>query len=450
MHALRSVAAMLALLLVIPAWAQEAAEPPALPEAVFDRAITVEELTMRLVPLTRDELAEAAAQWRDIVKEETQAVVDATIAVNRAEGNVETAMRENLVQLTALRDSLFRRLNTVVDALEKKGGDQALVAEYRAWRSSILVEEARTADALTLAEQALAWLTSEEGGIKVGIEIAVVLAAFLGLLIVARIVRRAARRWIEHVPNLSKLLQAFLVMAVYWLVLAFGLMVVLSALGIDITPVFALIGGASFILAFAFQETLGNLAAGLMIMINRPFDQGDFVDVGGTAGTVKAVSVVATTVTTPDNQIIVIPNSKVWGNIITNVTSSPTRRVDLVFGISYEDSIASAQAVLEQVVAAHPLVLKDPAPTIRVGALADSSVNFIVRPWVRGGDYWPVYWDLTQQVKEAFDAAGISIPYPQQDVHLRQVQAAPTGSLSASETASRGEAPAAQLEEGAS
>jgi small conductance mechanosensitive channel len=193
-------------------------------------------------------------------------------------------------------------------------------------------------------------------------------------------------------------------------------------MGVDATPLFAVIGGASFITAFALQDTLGNLAAGLMIMINRPFDEEDFVDIAGTSGTVKAMSIVATTVATPDNQFIIIPNSKVWGSIITNVTASPTRRVDLVFGIGYDDSISEAKEILADVVNRHPLVLKDPEPVIRVHELADSSVNFIVRPWVKSNDYWTVYWDLTQQVKEQFDAKGISIPFPQRDVHLHNVE----------------------------
>jgi small conductance mechanosensitive channel len=156
-----------------------------------------------------------------------------------------------------------------------------------------------------------------------------------------------------------------------------------------------------------------------MIMINRPFDEGDYVDIGGVAGTVKAVSIVSTVVTTPDNQVIVVPNSKVWGNVITNVTASETRRVDLVFGIAYEDSIEEAQRVLEAVVRAHPLVLPEPEPVIRVNALGTSSVDFICRPWALSSDFWTVYWDLTRQVKEAFDAAGISIPFPQTDLHVR-------------------------------
>ena len=237
---------------------------------------------------------------------------------------------------------------------------------------------------------------------------------------------------------------AFVSGLIYWLTIATGLMVVLSALGIDISPVFALFGGAAFILAFALQDTLGNLFSGLMIMINRPFDVGDYVQAGGVAGTVRSVSIVTTTVVTPDNQVIIIPNRSVWNNVITNVTGSSTRRVDLMFGIAYSDSIEDAQRVLEETVAAHELVLAEPAPVIRVHELGDSSVNFICRPWVRTADYWTVFWDLHRQVKEAFDANGISIPFPQRDVHLHQAApaaAGPSPALAASAEASSGSPP---------
>jgi small conductance mechanosensitive channel len=184
-------------------------------------------------------------------------------------------------------------------------------------------------------------------------------------------------------------------------------MVVLAALGVNVTPLFALVGGASFILAFAMQNTLGNLAAGLMIMINRPFDEGDYVSVGGVAGTVRNVSIVSTTVVTPDNQIVVVPNSSVWGNVITNATASETRRVDLVFGVPIDASVEKTQAVLEETVRANPLVLAEPEPIVRVNELSDSTVKFVVRPWTRSGDYWTVYWDLTRRVKENLQRAGI-------------------------------------------
>ncbi len=392
---------------------------PSFDPALVDPAISPEILTLRLIPLTRDDLAALAEEWLGIVKAKTEAVVDQQVLIANSEGTVEDAARERLTELTDERQALFEKYGIVIDSWEKKDGDPDAIAGYRAYRNSVVVEETRSSDWKTLFDRAVKWATSPDGGIQLAIRIAVLIGALFVLFIVARIIRGLARRWIGRIPNLSKLLQAFLLMVIYWLVIAFGLMIVLSMLGVDITPVFALIGGASFIMAFALQDTLGNLAAGLMIMINRPFDEGDYVDIGGVAGTVKAVSIVSTTVTTPDNQVIVVPNSKVWGNVITNVTASATRRVDLTFGISYDDSIEKAQEVLEEVVHAHPLVLKDPEPVIRVNELADSSVNFIVRPWVVGADYWAVYWDLMRQVKLAFDKAGISIPYPQQDLHLR-------------------------------
>ncbi len=437
-------------------WATDAANAnePTVPQAILAPDIVIDELALRLTPLTVAELAAAAEAWRDIVKDKTEEVVSAQIAANKAKDNdndaVEEQARQQLTELAEARGALFDRYSTVVNSWEKKGGSEEAIEEFRAYRNSIIVEETRTADFETLMARALAWSTAEDGGIALAISTAVILASLFGLLFVARIIRRMVRKYIVRVPNLSKLLQVFLVGLIYWIVLAFGLMIVLSGLGVDISPVFALVGGASFILAFAFQDTLGNLASGLMIMVNRPFDEGDYVDIGGVAGTVKSVSIVATTVTTPDNQVIVIPNKNVWGNVITNVTTSKTRRVDLTFGIGYDDDIETAQRVLEEVVSAHPLVLKDPAPVIRVGTLGASSVDFIVRPWTKTVDYWTVHWDLTRQVKEAFDAAGVSIPYPQQDLHIKDLaaiathfesQQAPPTKPSAPSTAPKTDAP---------
>ena len=344
--------------------------------AVLDADIDPDELEFRLVPLTKSELEKLAAEWLGIVKSKTEEVMAAQIAISKTKDGIEDAVRQKLVDLTQERRALFDKYGKVLSAWEKKGADPDAAAEYRAYQNAIIVEETRSADFKTLLAQAKAWLLNRDGGIRILINVLIILVAMLALFFSARIMRRVVGSWINQVPNLSKLLQAFLVATIYWLFLAVGLMVVLSALGIDVTPVFALIGGASFVLAFAFQDTLGNLASGLMIMINRPFDQGDFVDVGGVAGTVENVSIVATKVLTPDNQVIVIPNKNVWGNIITNVTASKTRRVDLVFGISYEDSIPEAAKVIEEVVKSHPLVLDDPAPVIRVHELADRFGQF--------------------------------------------------------------------------
>jgi small conductance mechanosensitive channel len=405
-------------------WAQDAPAEAAqdmetaYPEGLDDPSIDLDELQLRLIPLTTDQLGSLAAAWQDQARAATQAAIDKSLEIRAAKGTEREALRKERLALLEERGLTFEKYLAVVSSLEAKGGDPVKVAALRDYISAIRSQEKSRLAPQEFADSFLKWLFSTEGGVGIGLRIAIIAGSFFGLFIVARFVRAWAQRAFNRVPTLSKLLRGFLVMAVYWITIAFGLMVVLAALGVDITPLFALVGGASFIIAFALQETLGNLAAGLMIMINRPFDEGDYVLVAGLGGTVRHVSVVSTTVTTPDNQVIVIPNSKVWGDVITNVTASDTRRVDLVFGISYGDSIEQAQKVLEEVVAHHPLVLKDPAPVIRVNELADSSVNFIVRPWTKTDDYWTVYWDLQRAVKETFDNHHISIPFPQTDMHL--------------------------------
>jgi small conductance mechanosensitive channel len=197
-----------------------------------------------------------------------------------------------------------------------------------------------------------------------------------------------------------------------------GFVVALSMLEINVGPLLAAIGAAGFIIGFALQGTLSNFAAGIMILIYRPYDVGDFVDIGGTFGTVDAMTIVSTTLMTLDNQKVVVPNNMIWGDKITNVTGTDKRRVDMVFGIGYSDNIAKAQRILEDILLKHQAILKDPEPVVKVHELADSSVNFVVRPWVKTENYWNVYWDITKTVKLRFDDEGISIPFPQRDVHV--------------------------------
>ena len=197
-----------------------------------------------------------------------------------------------------------------------------------------------------------------------------------------------------------------------------GFVVALSMLEINVGPLLAAIGAAGFIIGFALQGTLSNFAAGIMILIYRPYDVGDFVDIGGTFGTVDAMTIVSTTLMTLDNQKVVVPNNMIWGDKITNVTGTDKRRVDMVFGIGYSDDIAKAQRILEEILVDHEAILKDPEPVVKVHELADSSVNFVVRPWVKTENYWNVYWDITKTVKLRFDDEGISIPFPQRDVHV--------------------------------
>jgi small conductance mechanosensitive channel len=202
------------------------------------------------------------------------------------------------------------------------------------------------------------------------------------------------------------------------LVLLLGLLFGLAQLGISVGPLLAGLGIAGFIVGFALQDTLGNFASGMLILLYRPYDVGDMIEAGGAFGKVSHMSLVNTTILTVDNQTLVLPNSKIWGDVIKNVTAQRERRIDLVFGIGYSDDIPKAEKVLNEIVESHGKILKDPEPVVRLHTLGESSVDFVVRPWVKTDDYWDVYWDITRAVKMRFDEEEISIPFPQRDVHI--------------------------------
>ena len=258
--------------------------------------------------------------------------------------------------------------------------------------------------------------------LKIIIILLILLISKMFAALAGRLVRNAISK---SNLSLSTLLQEFFVSMAYKAVMFIGLLIILSQLGVEIGPALAGLGVAGFIVGFALQETLANFASGLMILVYRPFDVGDVVEVAGITGKVKLMSLVSTTIVTFDNQRLVVPNTKIWGDVIRNVTAEKNRRVDLVFGIGYEDDIGHAEKILKDIVDSHELVLKKPEATIKLHTLGESSVDFVVRPWVHTDDYWDVYWDITRAVKARFDKEGISIPYPQRDIHMHQVSANP-------------------------
>ncbi len=377
------------------------------------------EFLLRIVHLTGDQLAKLAEEWLALTQQRTREVARINIELSKAPPEQAQTFQEQMHEALSERNLQFRKLGLIVKEWEAKGGKPEDTVRYEKYAAAVLHSEFEVTDLDALVSYIQKWLVSPEGGLRLASSVASALLWLALLWAMASVMTYALRRRLKHERRVSSLLRSFLSKMAFWVFFLVGGLLLLSLHGVDMTPLLAALGGASFIAAFALQDTLGNLASGLMIMIYRPFDEGDYVDVGGTAGTVKSVSVVATTVATPDNQIIVIPNKNVWGSTITNVTASAIRRVDLVFGIGYDDSIEDALRKIEDVLSSHPLILKTPEPIIRVGELADSSVNIICRPWVNTPDYWTVYWELTRNIKEAFDEAGISIAYPQLDVHVK-------------------------------
>jgi len=241
---------------------------------------------------------------------------------------------------------------------------------------------------------------------------------FLAFRWAARVAGRVVRRAVGR-SQLSELMRATASRLAGTSVMVLGMGVILTQLGVQLAPVLAGFGIAGLAVGFALQNTLANLAAGGLILGTRPYDLGDEIEAAGVFGTVKRMSLVSTTILTPDNQTLIVPNSSIWSGVIRNRTAEPIRRVDLTFSVAYRDDVDVVERVLQDVVRAEEKVLTEPAPIIKLHQLAESSVNFIVRVWTRKERYWDVYWDLTRAVKLRFDHEGLTFPFPQQEVTHR-------------------------------
>jgi small conductance mechanosensitive channel len=412
-----------------------------------------------LVPLSKEELLIEAGGWQEIVKVKAQEIVRTEIAVLRDNKAIDKAeelrkkteatkaqlekvaekvaaideaeeakkaekvdLLENVTTLREERTLMLDNMRIVINELDAKtdkddADTRAKIKDYRRYISTVSGIHVDVSDTTSAWVSLKGWVTSKQGGLRWLVNI----GSFLGILVLswflAKFLSKMMHKAMARVA-LSALLVDFLVKSVHWVVMLIGIIWALSALEISIAPLLALVGAAGFIIAFAMQDSLSNFASGLMILFFRPFDMDDLVDAGGVSGKVSSMNLVSTTIRTLDNKLMVVPNSKIWNDVITNATGVTERRVDLEFGIGYDDDIEQAQHILEEIVASHPKVLKDPAPLIKMSALADSSVNFICRPWAATSDYWDVYWDITKEVKKRFDEAGISIPFPQRDVHV--------------------------------
>jgi small conductance mechanosensitive channel len=262
-----------------------------------------------------------------------------------------------------------------------------------------------------ITEQLIVFATTY--GLKV---VGAILILILGRL-VAGLARRIMRK-ITKKSNLDDAVVSFLASATYFLVIVFAAIAALAKFGVQTASLVAVLGAAGFAVGFALQGSLSNFAAGVMILVFRPFKIGDLIEAAGVVGVVQDILLFNTILATLDNVKIIVPNGKVYGDVIKNISGYETRRVDLVFGIGYSSSIPKAYDVIRNILKGDARILPEPETQIAVSELADSSVNFVVRPWVKKDDYWDVRFGLTRQVKEAFDSQGIEIPFPQRVVHM--------------------------------
>ncbi|MEE4146701.1 MAG: mechanosensitive ion channel domain-containing protein [Halieaceae bacterium] len=418
------------------------------PRTVANPEISVEELSLMLVPLPRPQLLVEADAWRALLQEKAEEIARLEVAIARNKQLSELASQTSstagvqqqerkpdadkadkitlLEQVTALREqltALVDRLRAVLDELERKTDEAdadtlAKVRDLRLYSSAVGGVKIDVQDGMAAWIAAKGWLLSEEGGKRWAFNIARFIAILLAAWIVSRLLSSLLHQALARVPGTSRLLENFLVKSTRWVVMAIGLIMALAALEFSIGPLLAVVGAAGFVIAFALQDSLSNFASGLMILFFRPFDEGDVVDAGGVSGKVQSMNLVSTTIQTFDNKRMVVPNNKIWNDVITNATAVSERRIDMEFGIGYDDDIDKAHGILVDIITSHPKVLKEPEATVRMHTLADSSINFIARPWALTADYWDVYWDVTRAVKQRFDEANIGIPYPQRDVHL--------------------------------
>ncbi len=262
-------------------------------------------------------------------------------------------------------------------------------------------------------------------------ELVIELVTVYGLHIIAAIAILVVGRWIAKLfrqvfrkvmakRDVDATIISFVGSLTYYLLLAFFVIAALSQLGVQTTSFVALLGAAGLAVGLALKDSLANFAAGFMMIIFRPFSVGDYIEGAGTAGTVERIQIFSTQLQTPDNKTVIVPNASLTAGNIVNYSTKGTRRVDMTFGIGYDSDIDKAKAIIRETIAADERVLPDPAPVIAVAALADSSVNIVARPWVNSADYWGLLCDLTERIKKRFDAEGITIPFPQRDVHVYQ------------------------------
>jgi small conductance mechanosensitive channel len=402
-----------------PVVAQEESKPvPPQATTIADTIIPVDHLQVLLRPLTKDELEIELRGWLDRLSAKIREVGDTELKLKAlAENESADPLTKQLGALRTEEADLAERARTVLDALKAKGGDVQSAEEF----INAVSDFSETTDLASYRAAVVAevtnWASRDDGGKlwvkRVLVSVTIVLVFWVISKFAGRITAKALSRHLRA----SNLLENFARRTTGGIVFVIGILTALGALGVQIGPLMAALGAGGFIVGFALQETLGSFASGLMIMVYRPFDVDDYISVAGVEGTVKEMSLVSTTLLTVDNRVLIIPNKKAWGDTIVNFTGRDIRRVDLVFGIGYGDDIRHAIEVLMEIAGEHNLVLDEPAVMVNVHELADSSVNLFCRPWVKTKDYWAVHWDLTGQVKERFDAEGISIPYPQRDVH---------------------------------
>lgn len=407
--------------------ARQAAWVDTLYRAEFRRTAWLDEAGIDAAA-ARAALAERLQERADQLAGRVQVAAD-EIAALRAHPPSDAAEAERALAILEIRrDAVAASLRDSVGMLNELGIDAAGYTQVLISATGEVTRDSLRGEVvLGLLTQ---WLAAARSAVaQYTAPVLFKLAAFFAIVALFWLLGRLARFLVRRAVgsgrlNVSQLLQNMLQALVGRTVVLLGVLFALSQLGLEITALLTGLGIAGFIVGFALQDTLGNFAAGMMILGYRPFDVGDTVEVGQVFGKVSHMSLVSTTILTFDNQTLIVPNGKIWGDVIKNVTNQQQRRVDMSFRVSYDDDVEQVERVLQDIVRSHEKVFEDPEPLIKVHKLDESHVEWIVRPWTGTADYWSVYWDVTREVKRRFDAEGITIPVPQREIRVQEADRA--------------------------
>jgi len=328
----------------------------------------------------------------------------------RKKTGIRDLVMEYLSYLLDNREELVKRIRVVISEWEKKGATPEEIDPILTFIDDVTAFHVDVTDTANRWSMVQLWLKSDAGGIRVAMNIGKFLGMMLFFSFLAFIIGSITQKALHRTRNISVLMRDFIIRSTRRVVFLVGFMMSLSFLGVNIGPVLGVIGAAGFVLAFALQSTLGNFASGIMIMIYKPFDVGDAIDAAGVMGSVKTMNLTSTIINTFDNKLVIVPNNNIWGGVITNITGSQTRRVDLVFRIAYGDDTELAEKIIHEVLSEQEMILTEPEPNVQMHELSDFTVNFICRPWVRTTDYWDVRWELTKKIRARFEEAGFRAP----------------------------------------
>ena len=343
--------------------------------------------------------------------EEKMAALEAAIEeISRKKTGVKNLIVEYLANLMRERDELVKRIRMVISVWETKGATLEDLANIENFINDVTSFKLDVADQATRLSLVTLWVKSEAGGIKLARSIGRFLGMLTAFWLLAMLVGTITSKGLSRAEHVSQLMKEFIIRSIRRVIFLLGFIMSLSIAGVNVAPILGVVGAAGFVIAFALQSTLGNFASGIMIMMYKPFDVGDSIDASGVMGVVKTMNLTSTIINTFDNKLVIVPNNSIWGGVITNITGSDTRRVDLVFRISYGDDSQLAEKIILEVLSEQQLILEDPEPNVRMHELSDFTVNFICRPWVKTSDYWTVRWEMTRKIRERFEAAGFSAP----------------------------------------